>query len=389
MITHLLIRFAVADFRHPEKPAVRLAYGKLCGTVGIAVNAVLFILKLGIGLLTGSVAITADAVNNLSDASSAIITLVGFMLSAKAADNEHPFGHGRMEYIAGLIVAVIILAVGVHFLQESLVKVFQPEKPVMNRLAISLYAGTLLLKFWLLTFYRFIGKRISSQAIQAAAFDSLSDLLITGVVLLAILLSPHTNFPVDGFAGTLVALVVLIGGVKIIRHTIDPLLGICPDKALVEELRSRLQACPGISGIHDIIIHNYGPNQHYATAHAEVNSEADLLSVHDTLEAAEVEIGRTMPVRLILHCDPFISDDPEVKLWHARAVEAAKAVDRKFKLYDFHLNGSASALTMHFHLLIPRNYRLSNEKITQRLMESLQKYDANLAIQIDYSNSFV
>ena len=203
----------------------------------------MFALKLSVGLLIGSVAVTADAINNLSDASTAVITLFGFKLSAKVADDEHPFGHGRIEYIAALIVAVVILAVGVHFLQESLLKIFRPEKLLLNRAAIALYAGTLLFKLWLLGFYRNIGKRISSEVIRAASFDSISDLLITTVVLLAMLLAPHTDFPVDGVAGTLVALMVLFGGVKIIRDTIDPLLGIRPDKKLVEELQRRLLDC--------------------------------------------------------------------------------------------------------------------------------------------------
>ena len=389
MITNILIRSTITDWQQPEKPEVRQAYGKLCGKVGIVVNAILFLLKLVVGLLTGSVAVTADAINNLSDASTAIITLIGFKLSAKVADDEHPFGHGRIEYIAALIVAVIILAVGVHFLQESLLKIFRPEKLLLNRAAIALYAGTLLFKLWLLSFYRNIGKRISSEVIRAASFDSMSDLLVTAVVLLAVLLAPHADFPVDGLAGALVALMVLFGGVKIIRDTIDPLLGIRPDKKLVEELQKRLLACKGISGVHDIIVHNYGPYQHFATAHAEVSSEEDLLSVHDILEAAEVEIARTMPVRLILHCDPFVTDDPEVKVWHRRALDAVEALDRKFKLYDFHLEGAPGALKMHFNLLIPRNYALSEEELTRLLTTSLQSYDADLTLQIDYMKSFI
>ncbi|NLZ63764.1 MAG: cation transporter [Lentisphaerae bacterium] len=389
MITNFLIKATIPDWDKPEQPEVRQAYGKLCGSVGIAVNALLFGLKLLVGLLTGSVAVTADAINNLSDASSAVITLVGFKLSAKVADSEHPFGHGRLEYIAGLIVAVIILAVGVHFLQESVLKIFQPEKIQLSRPAIVLYAGTMLFKLWLFCFYRAVSRRISSGVLRASSLDSLSDLLITSVVLLAVLLAPHTDYPVDGIAGTLVALMVLVSGVKIIRDTIDPLLGIRPDKKLVSELRQRLLACEGISGIHDIIIHNYGPNQHFATAHAEVSSAESLLAVHDILEAAEVEIARTMPIRLILHCDPFITADPEVKLWHQRALTAVKAIDHKFKLYDFHLEGSSDTLRIHFNLLIPRNYILSQAEISEKLTAALQQYDARLAVQIDYLHSFV
>jgi len=389
MITNFLIKAAIPGWENPERPEVRQAYGRLCGSVGIVVNALLFGLKLLVGLLTGSVAITADAINNLSDASTAVITLIGFKLSAKVADSEHPFGHGRLEYIAGLIVAVVILAVGVHFLQESVLKIFHPEKLQLNRPAIGLYAGTMLFKLWLLCFYRAVSRRISSGVLRAASLDSLSDLLTTSVVLLAVLLAPHTSYPVDGIAGTLVALMVLFSGVKIIRDTIDPLLGIRPDKKLVAELRQRLLACPGIAGIHDIIIHNYGPNQHFATAHAEVSSAENLLSVHDILEAAEVEIARSMPVRLILHCDPFITADPEVKLWYQRALTAVQAIDHKFKLYDFHLEGRAGALSIHFNLLVPRKYALTQALISAKLTAALQQYDARLAVQIDYTHSYV
>ena len=229
----------------------------------------------------------------------------------------------------------------------------------------------------------------SSEVIRATAFDSLCDLLITAVVLLAVLLAPHTDFPVDGVTGCLVALMILFGGVKIIRDTMDPLLGIRPDKKLVEELEKRLLSCKGISGIHDIIIHNYGPNQHFATAHAEVSSEGNLQAMHDILEAAEVEIARTMPVQLILHCDPFVTDNPEVKLWHDRALKAVKDLDRKFKLYDFHLDDVPGTLKMHFNLLIPRNHALSEEEITRLLTTSLQSYDDKLTVQIDYTKSFI
>ena len=389
MLIDLLIRSTINNYDHPENAEVRLAYGRLCGTVGIVVNSLLFLLKALVALMTGSVAIAADAVNNLSDASTAAITLIGFKLAGKVADNEHPFGHGRLEYIAGLIVAVVIMAVGIHFLQESLMKIFRPEKLVMSDLAVKLYAATFFFKLWLLFFHRDIGRRISSSAIQAAAFDSLSDLLITAVVLLALLLSPHSDFPIDGVAGTAVALAVLFGGVKIIRHTIDPLLGIRPDKRLVTELRERLLACDGISGVHDIIIHNYGPNQHFATAHAEVDCEENLLAVHDILEAAEVEIARTMPMRLTLHCDPFVTNDPTVKLWHERALLEVKNIDHKFKLYDFHLDSENSGLNMHFNLLIPRKHALSEEKITKQLTNALQKHDSTLTLKIDYVNSFI
>ncbi|MDD3116799.1 MAG: cation diffusion facilitator family transporter [Victivallaceae bacterium] len=304
MLTTLLIRLFVKNHSQPIRPDSRLSYGILCGYVGILVNIALFVIKTAIGLLSGSIAIGADAVNNLSDAGSALITLCGFKMSARPADLKHPFGHGRFEYIAGLIVAVIIVAVGIDFLKESVSRIFEPSSINADKLFLWLYGGTLLVKTWLFRFYRVISQKISSTTIEAAAFDSLSDLWIGAAVLLSVIAAGYTKFPVDSCAGSLVAIMVIIGGIKVMRDTIDPLLGESPDQTIVEELEKRISECPGISGVHDIIIHNYGPNQYYVTAHAELNCKDDLQTVHDTLEAAENTIALEMPVRLMLHCDP-------------------------------------------------------------------------------------
>lgn len=388
MLSEIIIRLLVKNSVRPELPPVRLAYGIVSGCVGIAVNLFLFGVKLGIGLFSGSVAIAADALNNLSDSGSSAVTVFGFRLSARPADNEHPFGHGRLEYVAALIVAVIIIAVGMDFLKESVARIFSHKAIAADNFVIAVYGATILVKLWLFFFYRTIGRRIDSQAISAAAFDSLSDMLTTAVVLGALFASRFTALPVDGYAGTLVALFVMYGGVKILRNAMSPLVGECPDRALVEELRARLLQCPDICGVHDIIMHNYGPGQYYATAHAEVNRDGDLLHMHDALEAAEVAIARTMPIRLILHCDPYDAADPVIKLWRARMEEAVSELDAKLKLYDFRLDPQASD-TLHFHLLTPRNYALSYEEITARLTARMKRYNPMIQLDIEFLNSFV
>ncbi len=385
MITSLLIRLFVPDYKNPGKPSVRLSYGIMTGAVGIAVNLLLFAVKLTVGLIAGSIAIAADAVNNLSDAGSSIITLVGFKLSSRPADSGHPFGHGRMEYIAGVVVSIIILAVGFDFLKESVVRIFSPVSVHAGGIVLAIVTGTMLLKGWLFFFYRKIGKTIDSEVIRAAAFDSLSDMFGTAIVLGAVAASGYTDFPVDGCAGALVAVVLLIGGIRVLRDTINPLLGECPDSDLVEKLKNRLLACKGIRGVHDIILHNYGPNQYFATAHAEVSLEGSLLEVHDMLEAAEVDVAKNLPIHLLLHCDPYDIASPVVKEWRVRMENAAAEFDEKFKLYDFRMTEKC----LHFHLLIPRNYKFSHAEISEALTEKMRVYDPELKLNIEFINSFV
>ncbi len=391
MFTELLLRLFIKNYRDPSNPRTRLACGTLAGAVGVAVNVLLFGVKFTLGLLTGSLAVSADAVNNLSDASSSLVTLAGFRLAAKPADAEHPFGHGRSEYIAGVVAAVVIIAVGLNFLKESFFRILQPEEVRCSTSALAVLAASMLLKVWLFLFYRAIGRKIDSRTISAAGFDSLSDLISTAVALGAMVWSRFSDFPADGVAGVLVALFVLWGGIGILREAINPLLGTRPKQELVAELERRLRECPGIRGVHDIILHCYGPNLYFATAHAEVDRDGDLVDVHDTLEAAEVEIGRTMPIRLILHCDPFEVADPVVKMWRARMENAVSAIDAKLKLYDFRLEEPSDGRPrrLHFHLLIPRVYGYSQSELTHLLLEAMRKYDPGIEIAIDFINAFV
>jgi len=370
MIRDLLIRCFVRDYADTESPAVRLDYGIFSGYVGLAVNVFLAGLKFTVGLLSGSVAVAADAVNNLSDAGSSIVTVCGFKLAAKPADREHPFGHGRFEYVAGVVVAVVIVAMGLNFLVESVQRVVHPREVRMSPVLTALFAGTLLCKAWLFFFYRGIGKRIDSHTIKAMAFDSLSDMAGTSVVLLAVLAERFTAFPVDGGAGVMAALLVLYGGGKILRETISPLLGEPPGPELVEELRSRLLKCRGIRGVHDIIMHNYGPNRYFATAHAEVNLDADILAVHDMLESAEVEIGKHMPVHLLLHCDPCSPSDPEARAWLGQVENAVADLNPLFKVYEFKLKHDEEGLLLEFHLLVPRSCTVDRSK-TEKALSSV------------------
>ena len=371
MLQKLLIRCFVRDCENTESPAVRLNYGIFSGCTGLAVNILLAALKFAVGLLSGSVAIATDAVNNLSDAGNSVVTVFGFKLAAKPADREHPFGHGRIEYIAGVVVAVIIMAMGLNFLTESVQRIIHPRAVRMSPVLTALITGSLLCKAWLFFFYRRIGSLIDSHTIRAMAFDSLSDIAGTSVILLAVIAGQFTTFPVDGGAGVLAALLVLYGGGKILRETISPLLGEPPGPELVEELRSRLLQCRGIRGVHDIIMHNYGPYHYFATAHAEVNLDADILAVHDMLESAEVEIGRHMPVHLLLHCDPCSTSDPEVRAWRSKVENFIADLDPLYKVHDFRLRRNDDGLCLDFHLLVPYGCPAEKEEIEKKLTAAL------------------
>ncbi len=387
MLTHLLIRLFVRNHALCQDPVVRLRYGMLSGAVGIAVNLILSAIKMTAAILSGSIALGADAVNNLSDAGSSVITLTGFKMSGKPADNEHPFGHGRIEYVSALIVATIIISVGVNFFKEAVVRIIHPVATLNDWPLIALIAGTLLFKVWLFFFYRAIGKKIDSTILKAQAFDSLSDLISTVIVLVGLIASRYTAFPVDGVTGVVVAVFIIWGGIDLLLGAANPLLGVPPDAELVENLRKCLLAQKGIHGVHDVIMHNYGPNLYFATAHAEVDHGGDLVSMHDILENAEVAVAQELPIRLTLHCDPFSNDDQLVKKWRVRLENAVGHFDPVFKVYDFWVDEKQK--TLHFHMLTPRTYSCSNEEICCTLTAMLAKFDPDVKLAIQFIYAYV
>lgn len=388
-MTGLLIRLFV---KHPGRTSdqrVREAYGVLGGAVGIVCNLLLFAVKLSVGLLTGSIAVMADAVNNLSDAGSSVIALFGARLAAQAADDQHPFGHGRMEYVAGLVVAVIIIAVGLDFFKSSVERIVEPAEVHLSPVLFIFAACSIPVKLWMLFFYRNIAKRIDSAVLRATAFDSLSDILTTLVVLISLYTSTLTTFPVDGIAGVVVAAMVVVGGVKVVRDTINPLLGEAPDRALVEKLVDKVLENPDICGIHDLMMHNYGPGRYFATAHAEVNSDADPVSIHDSLENTEREVALSLPVRLVLHCDPFEKDDPEYKKWRIAAVGTAHGFDARFQVYDFRMSHAAGSLLLRFDLLVPRDCPAKPAELREMFQRELEKYGERVKVSIRIEHAFV
>ena len=317
MIEFLIRRF-VPDWQQVQRTDVRERYGTLAAAVGILSNIFLCIIKGLIGLFSGSIAVTADAVNNLSDAGSSVITLLAFKIAGKPADEEHPYGHARMEYISGMAVSFIIILLGLELMGSSFEKILHPEEVGVSALTYLVLIVSIAVKLWQGMFNRNLGKRISSEALQATAADSLNDVFSTGAVLLSTLVYQFTAIPIDGWVGMLVAIFITVSGVKLIMETGSPLLGQAPDPQMVRELEEKITAYDGVIGIHDLQVHNYGPGRVFATVHAEVPANRDILVSHDIIDNIEREVLLDHGVNLVIHLDPIVVDDPEVNALRRR-----------------------------------------------------------------------
>ena len=367
----------------------RLKQGKTASVIGIAVNLLLFGIKIIIGISAKSVALAADAVNNLTDAASSGISLAGFNIAAKPADDEHPFGHGRMEDIAALIVAVIVTAIGLDFGKSAIEKILNPSEVSMNAVQTAFIILTVFFKIGLFFYFRHVGRKINSLSLQGAALDSLSDTLGTVLVLVSVGINYIWGLQLDGWAGLLVAFIILKGGFGLIKETVEPLMGGCPDRELVNNMRNILLENPQIKGVHDIIIHSYGRNRYFATAHAEISRDFSSAEAHDIMEQAEIDLSQKLPVTLVLHCDPFDTDNPETKEWRVRLENKLLEIDDLFKLYDFKLIQKDDILHFHFHLLTPRKYLMHEYEIENILTRSLAGCPFKFEFHITYINSFI
>lgn len=392
MLTTLILKTFVQGYSANMDLAARTRCGVVSGVVGIGCNILIAVIKIVLAVISGSIAVAADAVNNLSDAGAGVITVAGFRMSAQPPDAEHPFGHGRTEYIAGLVVSLIIVGLGITFFKDSIVSLCRPSKISADTISICIFAATMTVKCWLFFFYRKIGKLIDSEVIRASAIDSLSDCLSTGVVIISLVAARYTDFPVDGIAGLIVAAMILFGGINVLKETVSKLVGEPPAPELVAELKETILSCPGIDGVHDVIIHNYGANSYYVTAHAEISSDGDLQTTHDILENTELEVRKKMPVHLVLHADPYSKDNPLVIYWRSRMENEVSMYDSEFKLYDFRLVESEDFKRVEFlsfHLLIPYNYKAQEDEIAYALTERIRKYDSEMKLKIVFLKSFV
>ena len=388
MIEFLIRRF-VPDWQQVQHTDVRERYGTLAAAVGILSNIFLCIIKGLIGLFSGSIAVTADAVNNLSDAGSSVITLLAFKIAGKPADEEHPYGHARMEYISGMAVSFIIILLGLELMGSSFEKILHPEEVGVSALTYLVLIVSIAVKLWQGMFNRSLGKRISSEALQATAADSLNDVFSTGAVLLSTLVYQFTAIPIDGWVGMLVAIFITVSGVKLIMETGSPLLGQAPDPQMVQELEEKITAYDGVIGIHDLQVHNYGPGRVFATVHAEVPANRDILVSHDIIDNIEREVGHEMNLNLVIHMDPVVTDDERLNQLHAQVQQIVVGIDSNLSMHDFRAVFGPTHTNLVFDVVVPPGFSLSDSELSRRIEQQVQTLGSYFCvITVDHNYAY-
>ena len=389
MIEFLIRRF-VPDWQQVQRTDVRERYGTLAAAVGILSNIFLCIIKGLIGLFSGSIAVTADAVNNLSDAGSSVITLLAFKIAGKPADEEHPYGHARMEYISGMAVSFIIILLGLELMGSSFEKILHPEEVGVSALTYLVLIVSIAVKLWQGMFNRNLGKRISSEALQATAADSLNDVFSTGAVLLSTLVYQFTAIPIDGWVGMLVAIFITVSGVKLIMETGSPLLGQAPDPQMVRELEEKITAYDGVIGIHDLQVHNYGPGRVFATVHAEVPANRDILVSHDIIDNIEREVGHEMNLNLVIHMDPVVTDDERLNQLHAQVQQIVVGIDSNLSMHDFRAVFGPTHTNLVFDVVVPPGFSLSDSELSRRIEQQVQTLGSYFCvITVDHNYAYI
>lgn len=379
-MTNTLIRLFIRDADNTRDARVREQYGVLSGAVGIACNVFLFALKLVIGFLTGSISIAADAFNNLSDGLSCLISIVGFKVSGKAPDAKHPFGYGRTEYIAGLIVAFIIVLVGVEFLKTSFDRIIHPEPVAFSVVLLVILVVSMLVKLWMGAFNSKIGGRIESPVLMAAGQDSRNDVITTAVVVLGMVAGRFTTLPVDGYVGLLVALFIIWAGIGIVRDTVAPLLGEAADPEVARSIEAIVRESDYIVGVHDLIVHNYGAGRSLASLHAEVPSDSDFVAVHEVIDEAEKRVWQRTGVYLVIHMDPIDVNNEHVTALRAQVDGVLQEIDEKLSMHDFRVVDGARQINLIFDVVVPYSYGENDKR------ELLMKiYDRLKAIDVRYN----
>ena len=385
----LLARWCIPDRENVTSPAVRRAYGTLCGAVGIGLNLLLFLGKFFAGQLSGSIAVTADAFNNLSDAGSSAVTLLGFRLAGRKPDTEHPFGHGRVEYISGLAVAGLILLMGVELAKSSVAKILHPEEVTFSLLALGILAASVGVKLYMWGYNRSVGRRIRSAAMEATAMDSLSDAASTAAVLLAMLVGKWTGLAVDGYVGLLVALCILFSAYKAARETLSPLLGQAPDPELVQEIRDIVAAHSAVQGIHDLVVHDYGPGRCMISLHAEVPAHGDIAELHDVIDNIERELAEKLHCQAVIHMDPIVTDDAAVAALRRRVAEAVKQVDPRMTIHDFRMVRGATHSNLIFDAVLPFSAEKTPEQAAQEIRQLVREMDGSYFAAVTVERSYV
>lgn len=385
----VLIRLFVRNSERVDDPTVRSSYGALAGFTGILLNLCLFGAKFIAGLLTASIAVTADAFNNLSDAGSSVVTLVGFKMAGMPSDNEHPFGHGRIEYLSGLLVSMAIILVGAELVKSSFSKILHPEVVAFSTVSMVILAVSVLVKLWMCWFNRLLAARINSAAMRAASMDSLTDAVATTAVLIGILISQMFRWNIDGWIGMLVALFILYTGFTTARDSLSPLLGQAPDAGLVKDIADTVQAHDEVVGIHDLIIHDYGPGRRIISLHAEVPCNVDILVMHDAIDLIELELRHKFNCDVTIHMDPIAVNDEETDAVRCKVVDMVKGISAELSIHDFRMVQGTTHTNLIFDVMVPHKFSMSDTQIAEAVREGVQGIDSSYFAVICVEKGFI
>lgn len=388
-MTNFLIKLFIKDKDNVQDRNVREKYGMLSSITGVIVNILLSVFKLIIGALAGSMSIISDALNNISDAGSSIVTMIGFKMSQKKVDSDHPWGHGRMEYISAFIVDILIMLVGFELLQSSVEKIINPELPNINNVTIILLVVAILVKLWLFVFYKKIAKTISSAAIKGNAYDSISDSISTFAVLVSALVAKFMGVSIDGYVSLLVSVFILITGFKALKEIIDILLGMKPDPEFVSDIEKFAVKYDTIEGIHDIMVHDYGPGRKIVSFHAEVPANSDICRAHDIIDQMEQDIFEEFGCITTIHMDPIVVDNEEINKMRKETEEIVKGINEKFSIHDFRMTDGGERVNLIFDLVIPTDEKVNVEETVTKIQSEIHNKNKKYYAVIKAEHSYV
>lgn len=387
-MTNFLLKTFIKDYTNTKDDNVRKKSGFLSCIVGIICNIILFAIKFIIGTIANSVSIISDAFNNLSDCLSCLITLIGYNLAGKPADKDHPFGYGRVEYFSSLLIGCLIIIVGLEFLKTSCLKIFNYEKVIISSYTIIILIFSILLKLWMFVFNKKLAEIYNNSAMQATSYDSLSDSITTSVTLIGALISLFTDFPIDGIIGLFVSLLILKTAISIIKDTIDTLLGKPADKETVKEVLDIVLSYPEVLGVHDLIIHNYGPNHMLASLHAEIDSKMNIMVAHEAIDKIEKEIDNKLHIMTTIHLDPIETDNEQLNYYQSMVKNVLNEIDDDLSFHDFRMVNGQNNINLIFDILLSDKYNRDKNKLKTQIDEKLQKIDPRLHTIITFDNQF-
>ena len=376
----LLSRFFIKNRNDTNDPRVRSAYGMLCGIVGIFFNILLFAGKLIAGIISGAISVTADAFNNLSDAGSSLITLIGFRLAGQKPDNTHPFGHGRIEYISGLLVSIAVTLMGFELAISSIERIITPKETEYSLLTVIILAVSVAVKLYMAAYNRAIGKKINSDAVKVASVDSLCDSFSTLAVLICTLISHFTSLEVDAYCGLALSVIILIAGIRSAIETLQPLLGQAPDKEFTAKIIRIAKSSPAVLGIHDLIVHDYGPGRRMISLHAEVSDHADLIEAHDAIDNLEKELAHELGCDAVIHMDPIAADDEETKTAKTEAQKRVREIDERITIHDFRMVKGPTHTNIIFDAAVPFDIKESDDEIKEMIRKGILEDTGKIAV---------